>query len=119
VGLKRASRPRYGAGRTSCGAGDAVALSGGVGRVMWGGAAVRSDGTAVGHDFAIVIKDNDSIAQEAPALLGEGGDDPSSVVIALVSVGTRWLVRAHLDLRGDCIFRFGWDAGVSNMIAVS
>lgn len=80
-----------------------VALSGGVSRVMWGWAAVRSDGAAVGHDLAIVFKDDDAIAQEAPALLGEGGDDPSSVVIALVSVGARRLVRAHLDLRGDCI----------------
>jgi hypothetical protein len=84
-----------------------------------GWAAVRSDGAAVGHDFAIVFKDDDAVAQEAPALLGEGGDDPGGIVIALIGVGARRLVRAHLDLRGDCICRFGWNAGVlPNMILV-
>jgi hypothetical protein len=86
----------------------------GVGRVVRRRAAVRADGAAVGHELAGVFEHDHAVAEEAPSLFGEGGDNASRVMIAGVGRRTGRLVLAHRaghglsDLRGWNLWIFGW-----------
>jgi hypothetical protein len=62
-----------------------------------GGTAVGGARAAVGADLAVILEDDHSVAEQAPALLGKASDDASGVVVTRVSGGTGRLVLAHLD----------------------
>ena len=72
----------------------------GVGRVVRRGAAVCVHGAAIRQDLTVVFKDDDAVAQEAPSLLGEAGDDACGVVVVGISRGAGRLVRAHRNSPG-------------------
>jgi hypothetical protein len=60
-----------------------------------GGTAVRFEDRAVGQDLAGVLEDDHAVAEQAPALLGEGDEDASRFTIDGVGAGTGLLVLAH------------------------
>jgi hypothetical protein len=56
---------------------------------------VRCDHASVGKQFAGVLEADDTVAEEAPALLREGGDDAGRVTVHGVGGGAGRLVLAH------------------------
>jgi len=72
----------------------------GVSRGVRCGTAVCGHGAAVRQDLTVVLEDNDAVAQKAPSLLREAGNDASGVVVGGISRGAGRLVRAHRKLSG-------------------
>ena len=64
-----------------------------------GGSAVRGDGAAVGEQLTGVLEDDDAVAEQAPALLREAGDDPGGLPVGGFGGGAGRLVLAHRGLR--------------------
>jgi len=60
-----------------------------------GGAPVGLDHRAVGEDLTGVLEDDHAVAEEAPALLGKGREDPRRFPIDGFGAGTGGLVLAH------------------------
>lgn len=80
--------------------GYSVTLSGRSGdEGVTGGAAVRCDAAAVGEQLAGVLEDDDTIAEQAPALLTEASEDSRGFPIGGFSRGAGRLVLAHRVLR--------------------
>jgi hypothetical protein len=65
---------------------------------------VRAYGPAVRHDLAVVLERDHTVAEQAPALLGEGSYHARGVVVAGVSGGTDRLVLAHLKISDMGVF---------------
>jgi hypothetical protein len=42
------------------------------------------DDAAVGEDFAVVVEDHDTVAEEAPPLIGVGAEDACPVSVCLI-----------------------------------
>ena len=48
------------------------------------------DDAAVGEDFAVVVEHHDTVAQEAPPLIGVGADDAGPVSVCLIGGRADW-----------------------------
>src|SRR5215218_5260392 len=63
--------------------------------------------TPVGQQLAVVVEQDDAVAQQPPALLGVAADHDGEIAGVAVGVGTRSPVLAH----GDPPLDPAWDAG--------
>jgi hypothetical protein len=81
-----------------------------------GWTAVRFDHRSVGQDLARVVEDDDTVAEQAPALLTAGSDDAGGLSVDGIGGGTRGLVLAHQmsPVEGSVMIHNDGDEGYLN-----
>jgi hypothetical protein len=60
-------------------------------------AAPRGDALPVGQQLAGVFEEDDTIAEQAPPLLGVGGNGMGSFTVNLIGRGAAWIVGAQVS----------------------